>query len=272
MKNLKINLTLTVVIMFLILCVAGCSQEEDQVQPQPTDEPSELQELIAPEPELVDPPVIGETIEDIFELPFPEDGNAGGRVNAAGVMDYVDFDDPFSLSLIPDQAKHFAAWPYYIQAVGNAWIHVKENNGAGYNPAFTSNYNHYHLGYEDFEPCTQPDYDLGKPYGSGTGCIDFNPLQERRVLATHYGNQWIKIYAYDYEQSHRVFEFWGITVMDGPVQVWMRRPDGSWFKWSSLKEAKWSFNYARVVTQILIAGVDASPITIDDLKIKMPYN
>lgn len=83
-------------------------------------------------------------------------------------------------------------------------------------------------------------------------------------------DQWIKIYAYDYNSDHIPFEFWGIKVISGPIQVWTQKLDGSWSKWSSLGEATESFDYARDVKQILISGVGDDSFTIDKIKVQIP--
>jgi hypothetical protein len=261
-----------------------CQQEEETIEEFPQhDHPQEIAnfksvqdknvpEMELPEPEDTDSPVVNENLVEKAARYYPElnTSNSNARISSLGVTDFVDFNDPSSLLLIPDYAKYtFANAPFYIQAVGDAWFHVKENNGAGYIPAFTSNYAHYHLGYQNFTPIFQN----GGVWKFFMGNLQYvNPLLEPRTLSAHHGTQWIKIYAYDYDESHRPFEFWGIKVIDGPVQVWMRNPNGSWHKWSSLGEANWSFNFPRHVTEILISGVDNQSFTIDNIKVKMPYD
>jgi hypothetical protein len=258
-----------------------CQQEENEVLPHNHQDHAEdhpkivsvptrdLPEMDFPEPEEASSPVINEIQVKETEHIFPV-STSGGENGRALSYDFVDFNDPNALNLIPDDAKFtFASAPFYIQSVGSAWFHVKENNGNGYNPNFTSNYTHYHLGYQNFVPIFNWNNSTVWKLINGQPIL-VQPLLEPRTLSSHTGDQWIKIYAYDYDNDHLPFEFWGIKVINGPVQVWMKKLDGTWSKWSSLGEATWSFSYARNVTQILISGVDNAPFTIDDIKVKMP--
>jgi hypothetical protein len=154
--------------------------------------------------------------------------------------------------------------------VGNAWIHVKENNDTNYDPGFRRDYRHYHLGYQNFEPCFQSDGNFGKP--SGSSCLPFNPVLEPRTLATHYGNQWIKIYAYDYTNPSRVFDLLDIDVTRGPIQLWFKQASGGWFYWSSLATGRWDTSaYTQGITEVLIAGTGTQSIGIGALQVTVPY-
>jgi len=222
-----------------------------------------------PEPEEANSPVIDDRQVNEAGRIFPASNSDNGNAKTQA-FDFVDFDDPSALLLIPDYAKYsFATAPFYIQPVENVWFHVKENNSNNYNPNFTSNYGHYHLGYQTFVPIF--NWNNGSVWKFINGqLVLVQPFLEPRTLSSHYGDQWIKIYAYDYSSNHIPFEFWGIKVIEGPIQVWMQKLDGSWSKWSSLGEATWSFDYARDVKQILISGVGADSFTIDNIKVKMP--
>ncbi len=242
------------------------SQEHPKIVSVPT---RDLPEMNFPEPEEANSPIIeGVQVNEVQKI-FPESNSANGNARTQA-FDFVDFDDPVALNWIPDQAKYtFASAPFYIQAVGNVWFHVKENSSNNYNPNFISNYGHYHLGYQNFVPIF--NWNNGTVWKLVNGQPIFvQPLLEPRTVSSHYGDQWLKIYAYDYNSNHIPFEFWGIKVINGPIQVWMQKLDGSWSKWSSLGEATWSFAYARDVKQILISGVDSDSYTIDNIKVKMP--
>ena len=258
-----------------------CQQEDNEVLPQDHHDHSQehpkivsvptrdLPEMNFPDPEEVNSPIIDDKhVNEALRI-FPESNTANENAKAQA-FDFVDFDDPLALNLIPDHAKYtFATAPFYIQKVGSVWFHVKENNGGGYNPNFTSNYGHYHLGYQNFNPIF--NWNNGTIWKLINGQLVYvTPLLEPRTLSSHYGDQWIKIYAYNYNSSQIPFEFWGIKVINGPVQVWMQKLDGSWSKWSSLGEATWSFDYARHVKQILISGVGSDSFTIDNIKVKKP--
>ena len=241
-------------------------QEHPKIVSIPT---RDLPEMAFPEPEATSSPIIDDTqLNEAHRIfPAPQSANGNARTQA---FEFVSFDHPSALDLMPDDAKYtFASAPFYIQPVNNVWFHVKENNGGGYNPDFTSSYGHYHLGYQTFVP--NINWNNGTVWKLINGQpIYVQPLLEPRTLSSHWGDQWIKIYAYDYNSSHIPFEFWGIKVINGPVQVWMQAPDGTWSKWSSLGEATWSFDYARNVKQILISGVSYDSFTIDNIKVKMP--
>jgi hypothetical protein len=260
-----------------------CQQDENEIHPHDHQDHEEehpkmisvptkdLPEMVFPEPEEANSPVNdGRQVNEAERL-FPASNSANGNARTQA-YDFVDFNDPNALLLVPDYAKYtFASAPFYIQAVDNVWFHVKENNSTNYNPDFTSNYGHYHLGYQTFLPIFNGSNGSVWKFVNGQPVLVLvQPLQEPRTLSSHWGDQWIKIYAYDYDSNHIPFEFWGIKVIDGPIQVWMQKLDGSWSKWSSLGEATWSFDYARDVKQILISGVDSNSFTFDNIKVKMP--
>lgn len=248
----------------------SCSKETETLAPQPV-EPSEEATKIIGDAEPAAPPAFSDVEEDTNSLPFPIQSSFSARATTGGITDYVDFNDETSLSYLPDYAiSNVAVFPFYIQKVGNAWIHVKENNTGNYNPEFMSNYGHYHLGYERFVPC--PDNGTwGKPVRYGDGCIPFDPLKQPRRLATHDGHQWIKIYAYDYNNSSRVFDLLGITVLNGPVQIWYRKADGKWYNWHNVGEAKWNLSAKSTgVTQVLISSASGGSVTFDDIKVRVP--
>lgn len=261
-----------------------CQQEESEIVPHdhkdhegehvkfrsvPT---KDVPEMEFPEPEEVASPVIDDRHVSESARIFPasdstDSDNGNTRTQA---LKNVGFDSPAAIMLIPDHAKYtFATAPFYIQAVDNVWFHVKENNSTNYNADFRSNYGHYHLGYQTFNPIFNAANGTVWKVVSGQP-IAVQPLLEPRTVSSHYGDQWIKIYAYDYNSDHIPFEFWGIKVISGPIQVWMQKLDGSWSKWSSLGEATWSFDYARDVKQILISGVNDDSFTFDNIKVKMP--
>ena len=258
-----------------------CQQDENEILPHDHQDHKEehpkivsvptrdLPEMDFPEPEEANSPVIDDRQVNEAGRIFPASNSDNGNAKTQA-FDFVDFDDPSALLLIPDYAKYsFATAPFYIQPVENVWFHVKENNSNNYNPNFTSNYGHYHLGYQTFVPIF--NWNNGSVWKFINGqLVLVQPFLEPRTLSSHYGDQWIKIYAYDYSSNHIPFEFWGIKVIEGPIQVWMQKLDGSWSKWSSLGEATWSFDYARDVKQILISGVGADSFTIDNIKVKMP--
>ena len=257
-----------------ILLLSNCTNEEE-VPPNEEEENIIHNDVIlmAVNPEVAEKPNDGELENEIDDLYFPSEGLSNKRVSAYGVTDYVDFNDPMALTIIPNNAKNtFTYWPYYIQQVGNAWVHVKENNGTNYRPAFRSDYQHYHLGYEHFVPCNLGGSigDFGKP--NGGNCMPFNPIYEHRVLSTHYGDHWIKIYAYDYDSPSRVFDLLEIEVVNGPIKLYFKKAGGGWYHWSSLGEGRWNLsNYCTGINQVLISGTSSASVSFDDLKIKVPY-
>ncbi|WP_020532905.1 hypothetical protein [Flexithrix dorotheae] len=205
-------------------------------------------------------------------LVFPDNGNSNARISSYGPTDYVDFHDKMALTIIPDNARNtFTFWPYYIQKIGTGWVHVKENDGANYNEGFRSEYNHYHLTYQHFEPCFLSSGNFGKP--SGSSCLNFDPTLQNRELFTHSGDHWIKVYVYDYENPSRKFDLLEIKVVKGPIQLWFKEASGGWKYWQSLGVGRWNLsNYCKNIKEVLISGQqDFSPIGIDDLKIKVPY-
>ena len=196
---------------------------------------------------------------------------AHARPAVAGTTDYVDFNAEMALTIIPDYAAStFATAPFYIQQVGSARVHVKENNSGNYKPAFKSNYGHYHLSYQNFAPCIRQNGQFGKPVGGG--CASIDPKKEPRVLNTHDGDQWIKIYAYDYSSPKRVFDLLGIKVSNGPIQLWFKKTTGGWYHWSSIGTGNWNLSaHCTSITEVLISSTgNNSTIGFDNVKVMMP--
>ncbi|MEM1137744.1 MAG: hypothetical protein AAGI07_18035 [Bacteroidota bacterium] len=259
-------------LLLSILLFVNCTEKTDGILPIVEDE-GKLTDVIqiAEIPELSEAPKTESDQETTKGLFFPEEDLSDARTAAYGTTNYVDFNDQMALSIIPDNAKNtFTYWPFYIQKVGNAWVHVKENNELKYREAFRSNYQHYHLGYENFEPCVDQNFNFKKPVGNN--CINFDPTLEPRKLSTHYGDHWIKVYAYDYDSPSRVFDLLEIEVTKGPIQLWFKKSEGGWYNWSSLGVGRWNLsNYCIEITEVLISGIDHSSVGFDDLKIKVPY-
>ncbi|MDF9798716.1 hypothetical protein OKW21_003979 [Catalinimonas alkaloidigena] len=274
-KSIKSTLSAALLPAIFLSFIVSCSEDSKELVPDtaPDIQQEEVSRL-ATAPDITEAPASGEVREEIANLRFPESKkkSTNAKATAAGVTDYVDFNDQMALTIIPDNAQNtFTFWPFYIHKVGNAWIHVKENNGAGYNPAFTSNYNHYHLSYQNFNPCITGSGEFGKP--SGNSCLNINPILEPRKLDTHHGSQWIKIYAYDYSSSQRTFDLLGIKVTNGPIQLWFKKKGGGWWKWSSLGTGTWNLSaYSTEITQVLIGGTSSSSFGFDNVKVKVPYN
>jgi hypothetical protein len=268
MNQLK-NKSYLIAFVASVFFFTNCSKENEQVAPQTPNAPTDELAQAASKPMIMQSPVVKEDVVDLSKLSFPKRASSGART-LAGVTDYVDFDDQMALQIVPEQAKHtFATWPFYIQQVGNGWIHVKENDGAGYNANFRSQIGHYHLSYQNFVPCVT-NGTFGKP--SGNNCLAINPVLEPRTLDTHVGNQWIKIYAYDYNNSQRVFDLLGLKVTNGPIQLWFKK-QGVWYHWSSLGTNTWNTSaYSTGITEVLIAGTGTTSIGIDNVKVNMPYN
>ena len=246
-----------------------CTSETEDIAPAIVDVEQALE---ASAPAAAEAPASGGTIENTDALRFPKSSSFNARTSAYGVTDYVDFDDESALRIIPDQAAYtFAGAPFYIQGVGNAWIHVKENNGPGYSSSFTSNYGHYHLSYEKGPICFKSNGEVGT--GSPNNCVAVDPVKEPRSVDTHDGSQWIKIYAYDSTRPERVFDLLSIKVTNGPLQLWFKKKSGGWWHWSSLGEGTWNLSaYSTEITQVLIAGTGRSSIGFDNVKVKVPYD
>ncbi len=262
------------VLTISVALLMSCSDENESPAPEILSD-TQAQEIVnmAVAPTIAEAPASENVLENTENLQFPEKKakSSNAKANAYGVTDYVDFNDELALTIIPDQAKFtFAASPFYIQKVGNAWVHVKENNGAGYNPAFVSDYGHYHLSYQNFTPCFTSDGEYGKP--SGSACLSINPVKEARKVDTHDGSQWIKIYAYDYDSPKRTFDLLGIKVTKGPIQLWFKKKNGVWLRWSSLGIGTWNLSaYSTEITQVLISASGNYSIGFDNVKVNMPY-
>ena len=268
---------LNMVVLALAILIVSCSPENDTIAPQELSNTPEGESLLDVQaPVTVQSPVVHQNDETTDVLPFPSKSSSSfsARTDGYGVTDYVDFDDEMALMIIPDQAKFtFASAPYYIQKVGNAWVHVKENDGSGYNSAFTSNHKHYHLSY-DGEFCITPNGKPGKIINGN--CVEIaNPVKEPRSLNTHDEDQWIKIYAYDYNSSQRVFDLLSIKFTDGPIQLWFKKDGVGWLRWSSLGTGTWNLSsYCTDITQVLISASNGTYGTVgfDNVKVKMPHN
>ncbi len=255
--------------VFALALLASCSEETETLTPQPF-EPAEEAVITLSDAIPIDTPDSGEVEEENSNLPFPDQQHSNARVAAEGVTDYVDFNDPNSLDLLIDDAVDMVArWPFYIQKVGSAWIHVKEQN---YRMGKKQAYNHYHLGYQYFNAvfnintqkwCKSVLY----------GCIAFDPLQEHRYLTTHSLDQIIKIYAYDYNSSHRVFDLKGIFVRSGPIKIKFRKQSGQWYQFSSVEPGVYNFSdISSDITQVLISSVSGGPVSFDNVKVHVPTN
>lgn len=241
----------------------------------------EIKEVAVPEtttinslPLATGSPLINDKEEDSSASLFPGQSLANARTDVAGVTDFVNFSDEMALTILPDYAAStFATAPFYIQQVGTAWIHVKENNSGNYKPAFKSNYGHFHLSYQNFVPCITSNGPFGKPT-SGGGCAVINPVKEPRVLDTHDGNEWIKIYAYDYSSPSRIFDLLSIKVTNGPIQLWFKKSNGDWLHWSSIGVATWNLSaHCTSIKEVLISSTgNSSSIGFDNLKVMVPYN
>ena len=220
-------------------------------------------------PLTVESPAVDKNIEEAAPSLYPGKALANARI--ASTTDFVDFNDEMALTIIPDYAAStFATAPFYIQQVGSAWVHVKENNSGNYKAAFMSNYGHYHLSYQNFVPCITSNGQFGKP--SGGGCASINPVKEPRVLDTHDGYQWIKIYAYDYDSPSRIFDLLGIKVTKGPIQLWFKKSNGTWYHWSSIGVGTWNLSaYSTSIKEVLIGSTgNNGSIGFDNVKVTMP--
>ncbi|MEQ9442931.1 MAG: hypothetical protein RIG62_28085 [Cyclobacteriaceae bacterium] len=247
--------------------LGSCSEETETLAPQPV-EPIEEAVITLSDAVPIDVPESEEVVEDISNLPFPLRSSLNARVATEGVTDYVDFNDPNSLDELQNDAVDMVArWPFYVQKVGSAWIHVKEHPlkmGSG------KGYGHYHLGYQYFnavynvytgEWCKPVLY----------GCIEFDPIQEHRYLTTHSLDQRIKIYAYDYNSTDRVFDLKGIFVRSGPIKIRFRKQNGQWYQFSSVEPGVYNFSdISSGITQVLISSVSGAPVSFDNIKVHVP--
>ncbi len=261
--------TQTALVLATVLLLSNCSPDKEKVAPAPVQEAGGTEQT-TPQPGAVPSPLSGEVAEDLNKLPFPQGNSSAGRI-AYGEPGVVHFNDTMALFVLPQKAAlTYASWPFYIQKVGSAWINVKENNGAGYQEAFRSDYGHYLLLFQNFLPCVinNGTFSFGKP--SGSSCLPISPAQEPRKLSTHYADQWIKVYAYDKNNPKRVFDLAGMTIMDGPVQVWFREKNGAWKAWKNLPAGKWTTTQANGITEVLIGSAAHKTFTIDNIQLRVP--
>ena len=257
------GILLCLVISFLF----GCKKVMEETAIEPLSEEAVPIKSI---PVAAESPALNNKLEETGAPLFPNKPFASASTTAIGTTDYVDFDDEMALTILPDYAAStFAYAPFYIQHVGSAWVHVKENNSGNYKPAFKSDYGHFHLSYQNFDPCIT-NGKFGKP--SGGGCVSINPVKEPRKLNTHDGFEWIKIYAYDYSSSSRVFDLLGIKVTKGPIQLWFRKSNGDWYHWSSMEVGTWNLSaYSTSIKEVLISSTgNNGPIGFDNVKVLVP--
>ncbi len=261
--------TQTALVLATVLLLGSCAPDREKVAPAPAGEAAGT-ERTAPQPGAVPSPLSGVAAEELGKLPFPEGTAAAGRT-AYGETGFVHFNDTMALFVLPQKAAlTYASWPFYIQKVGSAWINVKENNGAEYQEAFRSNYGHYLLPFQNFLPCVinNGTFSFGKPAGSS--CLPISPAQEPRKLSTHYADQWIKIFAYDKLNPKRVFDLAGLSIMNGPIQLWFRDKQGAWKAWKNLPAGKWTTNEANGITEVLIGSAGNKTFTIDNIQLRVP--
>lgn len=260
---------LCILLCLTISFLVSCKKEREEAVSQPLTEETIN---IKSSPIAAESPALGEKAEENIVPIFPDKALASASADALGTTDFVDFNDEMALTIIPDYAAStFATAPFYIQQLGTAWVHVKENNTGNYKAAFKSNYGHYHLSYQNFVPCITANGKFGKPVGGG--CAGINPVKEPRVLDTHDGYQWIKIYAYDYDNPSRVFDLLGIKVIKGPIQLWFKKSNGDWYHWSSIEVGTWNLSaYSTSIKEVLISSTgNNSSIGFDNVKVMVPY-
>ena len=246
----------------------GCKKEKEAPASQPVNEASIA---IDSAPVAAESPALDNTTEEISGRLFPKSALANGKTTEYGTTDFVDFDDETALTLLPGYAAQtFATAPFYIQKVGTAWVRVRENNSGNYKPAFMSDYEHYHLSYQNFEPCLKPDGKFGKPIFNV--CTPFDPVKEPRVLNTHAGDHWIKIHAYDYSTTSRVFDMLSIQVTHGPIQLWFKKSNGEWWHWGSIATGTRNFGtWCTSITEVLISSTgNQGPVGFDNVKVFVP--
>jgi hypothetical protein len=264
-KTLMSGMTICLAITVLISCKKS---QEEIVSPAPV---AEGVMDIRTQPIAASSPTLDKVFEDTSTLVFPRNKSANMKTDLIGTTDLVDFDDESALSLIPEYAANtFATFPFYIQQVGTAWIHVKENSSGPYASKFLSNNGHFHLSYQNFVPCYSNGI-LGKPLMGQ--CTKFNPLKEPRSVDTHNGDEWIKIYAYDYNTKSRVFDLLQIQVTNDPIQLWFKKKSGEWLFWSSIPAGVWNFTqYCTSITEVLISSAGhKGSIGFDNVKVNVPF-
>jgi|GEM_PF-2147693 len=270
----------------LIFLLTQCSQEDEKIQPElvPLDETLIFEEEVeAPMSEiaLISPEDLSmEATEDITSIErfYPEglEKNAT-RKSGFGVTEFIHFRDYAALSLMPNKAHNYTENPFYIEKIGNAWIHVKENNTGNYKPSFKSFDGHYHLPYEHEPLASYANYSSETPCVilQDGNCYEFDPALFDRRLVSHDSNQWIKIYAYDQNNDARVFDLLKIKVISGPIQLWYKKSNGKWRKFKSIGENTWNLSAkCTSITEVLISGTEglSGTFSIDNLKIRVPNN
>jgi hypothetical protein len=183
----------------------------------------------------------------------------------------IGFNDSSSLLIIPDNAKFtFATWPFYIQQCGDGWVHVQENDRARYGPAWGSDYKHYHLLYERGEFCITPG---GQPgIKSGSSCVQVDPVREARLVGSHHGDQWIRVYTYNQGRPEMDFSLKEIKVKAGAgIALYFRKSTGEWRVWNRLPPGWWNLSEAASIKEILIRGADGmGPYFFDDMLVSVP--
>lgn len=274
MKTSKSIIHLGLSALIVAGCITSCSQEGEHIAPHPPDSDKEvIQETeeirFLSNATSIEPPESGETEVDVSNLPFPQQSSTNARTASSGVTDFVDFNDPQSLDIIAEDALNtYAAWPFYIQQVGNAWVHVAEKSDGA--RMISSDYGHYHLSYQYFEPeVNLQTGNLCKP--TSEGCVDINPLQEHRFVTTHSHDQWIKIYAYDYTNPSRVFDLKGIFVRSGAIKIIFHKASGQWYQFSNVEPGVYNFSsITSDITKVLITSVSGGPSSFDNVKVHVP--
>jgi hypothetical protein len=205
------------------------------------------------------------------DMPPQVEGLVGSQAfsSASAASCSVGFADYVGLLILPDKARHtFASSPYYIQGCGSGWVHVKENDVARYGSSWGSSYNHYHLMYEKGAYCIAAGGNAG--YQLNGNCVVIpDPATEARYLASHYGNQWIRVYVYKSGVSEMTFDFKSIRVKGTQsIKLWFRKADGSWWHWNSLGAGTWNVApYAAGIREILFSasGNSTGSYSVDDI-------
>lgn len=146
---------------------------------------------------------------------------------------------------------------------------MKENSSGPYASKFISKNGHFHLSYQNFLPC-YTEGTWGKPVSGN--CTKINPLKEARTVDTHNGDEWIKIYAYDYNTKSRTFDLLQIQVTKEPIQLWFKKTNGDWSFWTSIPAGVWNLGqYCTSITEVLISSAgNKGSIGFDNVKVNVP--
>jgi hypothetical protein len=190
----------------------------------------------------------------------PESGARPLAKTAALSTCIVDFNSPFSLSLMSDQAyTTFTSSPHYIHGCNSSqyWVY-----------SWPININHFHLVPENSNYCIGSPYKIGVK--SGSNCVSQSDAKNWPRFATNMGgNSGVQFYVKSGSNVRKNFNLQAIRVLSGTMEVYAYRIGIGWWVWYPLTEGNrwyWPANTTVSEIQVFDHGKNGT-VTYDNLEV-----